>query len=226
MKIAVSKSNSGFGYYLDWLDFFNVKYEIIDWEEKNSIHKFNECSGLILTGGTDIYPGFYKESDSEKDGSYTPDRDKFEFELLHISMQKNKPVLGICRGSQLINVFFKGDLISDIEKVRGVNHRKISDSEVRFHNVNINEDSLLSKILETKSGIVTSTHHQAIDNAGENLIFNAVSDDGIIEGIEYLNKKGKGFLLGIQWHPERFNDFNNIFSKNVLSYFIKETGKY
>jgi putative glutamine amidotransferase len=223
MKIAITKSNSGFAYYLNWLKFFKLDYVIFDWKDKNSINMFEDCSGLILTGGTDIYPGLYSVcKNSDSDVLFTKERDEYEMNLIDIALNKKKPVLGICRGSQILNVYFKGNLISDLEEVKGVNHRKISDSEVRIHNVNIENETMLSEILKLKSGSVTSTHHQAVDKTGEGLIVNAFSDDGVIEGIEYKNKEDNSFLLGIQWHPERFDDYSNPFSKNILEQFIRE----
>lgn len=223
MKIAISKSNTGFQYYLDWLEFFNAGYLIFDWKDKSSLNKFDDCSGLILTGGTDVYPGFYSDyNENNPVDLFTKDRDEYEMGLLDNALNKKKPVLCICRGAQLLNVYFKGTLISDLEKDKGVNHKKVSDAEVRMHDVRILKESVLHDIVKTESGIVTSTHHQAIDKAGKGLIVNAVSGDGVIEGIEYENKKGKGFLLGIQWHPERFNDFSTPFSKNILDKFILE----
>lgn len=226
MKIAITKSNTGFQYYLDWLNFFAIDYTILNYNVKNGLNIFKECNGLILTGGTDVYPGFYCNwKNLESKGSFSPERDKFEIELLDYSLANKKPVLAICRGNQLLNVYFKGNLISDIEKTKGVNHKNISETKVRYHNVNIKKDSLLYNILKTEKGLVTSTHHQAIDSVGEELIENAISDDCITEGIEYKNKAEKGFLLGIQWHPERFDDFNNIFSKNIITRFKEEAKK-
>jgi putative glutamine amidotransferase len=226
MKVAITKSNTGFKYYLDWLNFFDIEYVILDYNAKNDLNVFDEYNGLVLTGGTDVYPGFYSNlKEPAPDDNFAPERDKFEMKLIENAIKYKKPVLGICRGNQLLNVYFKGKLIQDLEKVKGVNHRKISETNVRYHSVNIFEDTLLYDIIKLDKGLVTSTHHQAIDCVGKGLIKNAFADDGTIEGIEYKEKTGKGFLLGIQWHPERFDDFNNIFSKNVLMIFIEEAEK-
>jgi putative glutamine amidotransferase len=227
MKIAITKSNTGFQNYLDWLNFFDINYIVLDCKDNNALSLFKECNGLILTGGMDIYPGFYCEwKICESNSSFTPERDRFEIELIDNALRNKKPVLGICRGNQLLNVYFKGNLIFDLEKIKGVNHKKISETEVRYHNINIKKDTLLFNIIKSEKGLITSTHHQAIDKVGEKLMVNAYADDKTAEGIEYKNKTGKGFLLGIQWHPERFNDFNNIFSKNILLIFKKEADKY
>lgn len=223
MKIAISKSNSGFQKYLDWLKFFNVDYSVFDWEENESLNKFKDYDGLILTGGIDIHPSFYGDMNDEE-SLFAKGRDEFEMNLLDKAIKDKKPVLCICRGMQLLNIYFGGNLITDLEQVKGVNHRKISDTEVRMHNVNVEKDSLLYNIVNTGNGFVTSTHHQAVDKVGDKLIVNAVSDDGVIEGIEFEDKSNKGFLIGVQWHPERFNDYNNPFSQNILKSFIKETG--
>src|SRR4030095_5912732 len=123
-------------------------------------------------------------------------------------------VLAICRGLQLINIFFRGSLIFDLQEIRNVDHRKISDTEDRLHEVNIFKDTLLYNVVNEDRAMIASSHHQSIDRLGEGLMVNAKSDDGIIEGIEYLDKEDKPFFLGVQWHPERFRDFNDPASKN------------
>jgi putative glutamine amidotransferase len=135
------------------------------------------------------------------------------------------PVFGICRGMQLINCRLNGSLISDIETIRGTNHRKISNTEDRMHNVNVADGTLLRSIIKENSGIVNSSHHQAVDRLGEGLRISAKSDDGIIEGFEWDDKSGKSFLIGVQWHPERMNDKESPFSKNLMLKFIEEIEK-
>jgi putative glutamine amidotransferase len=121
----------------------------------------------------------------------------------------------------MLNVYFNGSLIYDIPTIRNVNHNKISKDVMRLHKVNVFSDTLLHIIVNSNEGEVTSSHHQSVDRLGEGLSVNAKSPDGIIEGIEYRDKEGKSFLLGIQWHPERFEDFDNPFSKNILLSFIE-----
>jgi putative glutamine amidotransferase len=227
MKIGISRTESKCDRYLDWLGYFNVSYEILDFESGESdLKKSDECSGLILTGGVDIYPELYCDWDTkETRGTYKPERDGFEIKLLEKSIERNIPILAICRGMQLINIFFRGSSIFDLEEIRNVNHRRISETDDRLHKVKIFDNTLLKEITSVNEATVTSSHHQAVDRLGEGLMINAKSEDGIIEGVEYSDKEGKPFLLGVQWHPERFKNYNLPVSKNILDKFISECEK-
>lgn len=228
MKIGISKSETKFDRYLDWLTYFDIDYDVLNYDShENDLKRFNECSGLILTGGVDIYPELYCDWDtSETKGTYEPRRDGFELKLFEKALERNIPVLAICRGLQVVNVFFRGSLIFDLNEIRNVNHKKISDTEDRLHGVTIFENTLLHEITGLNTSVVTSSHHQAIDRLGEGLMINSKSDDGIIEGVEYAEKENKPFFIGVQWHPERFQDFQSPASLNILEKFIVESKKF
>jgi putative glutamine amidotransferase len=220
--IGISLCENNFDLYIKWLDYFGVEYVVLDYNDKDAISKFNSINGLILSGGVDIYPELYNDWETKEDvGKYNTFRDGFEYKLIEQSIIKGIPILGICRGCQMLNVYFNGSLIYDIPSIRNVNHDKISKDVMRWHKVNVFSDTLLHIIVNSNEGEVTSSHHQSVDRLGEGLSVNAKSPDGIIEGIEYRDKEGKSFLLGIQWHPERFEDFDNPFSKNILLSFIE-----
>jgi putative glutamine amidotransferase len=222
-KTAIAKSNSKFHNYTRWLEREQLPYIVLDWE-KNNFEDIKECSSLILTGGADIFPEFYNDwEDGKNRGDYIPARDGFEFKLLDYALDNNYPVLGICRGLQLINCRLNGSLLSDIETIRNTNHRKISDTEDRMHNISIREDSLLFSITGCTSGSINSSHHQAVDRLGEGLMISAKADDGIIEAVEWLDKDNKPFFLAVQWHPERMTDSASPFSKNIIDRFKEET---
>jgi len=222
--IGITKCEKDFDKYLIWLDFFNARYCVFDYKDENALNKFDVCTGLILSGGVDIYPEIYNDWDTVDDaGKFIPERDGFELNLLSIAVSKGIPILGICRGCQLINVYFRGSLIYDIETIRKVNHRKISSEQQRLHDITLTPDSLLMDIVKISNGFVTSSHHQAVDRPGEGLIISAKAQDGIIEAIEYSDFSKKHFLLGIQWHPERFENYDSEFSKNIIKRFISET---
>jgi putative glutamine amidotransferase len=222
-KTAISKSNSKFNFYTQWLEQWGLPYEVLDWE-KNNFEDIKKCSSLLLTGGADIFPEFYNDwEDGKNREEYIPARDGFEFKLFDYALAQKMPVMGICRGLQLINCRLNGSLINDIETIRGVNHRKITPSEDRVHNIKIMPGSLLNEITGKTEGAVNSSHHQAIDRLGEGLMINAKSDDGIIEGIEWAERDGKAFMLAVQWHPERLKDINDPFTKNIIEKFKEET---
>lgn len=227
MKIGLTKSGSKVFRYTEWLDKFNVKYEVLDYNNHETDYlKLKDCSGLILSGGVDIYPELYCDWDTkETKGTYNPSRDGFELNLLEKALEMKIPVLAICRGLQLVNVFFRGSLIFDIEEIRNVIHTKISPGQDRIHKVKIFKDTLLNKITGVEEAEVTSSHHQSVDRLGEGLMINAKSDDGIVEGIEFADKTDKSFLIGIQWHPERFLNTEDPASGNILKYFISESEK-
>ncbi len=223
--IGLTKSNSNFKNYSSWLDENKLPYIILDWETNNFVD-IKKCSSLLITGGADIFPEFYNDWEDGKNRSdYIPARDGFEFKLLDYALENNYPVLGICRGLQVINCKLKGSLINDIETIRGTNHRKISNTEDRLHNVNIKYYTLLYDLINEDKAIVNSSHHQAIDRIGEGLMISAKADDGIIEALEWGDKAGKPFLLAVQWHPERMPDKNNPISKSIIEKFREETNK-
>ena len=220
--IGITKTETDFENYLNWLKYFNVEYSILDYEDKNSFSTFEKCKGLILSGGIDIYPELFNDWETKEDtGKYNTFRDGFELRLLENCITKNIPVLGICRGMQLINIHFNGSLIYDIPSIRNVYHQNKTKELILYHNINIFKNTILYDCVKTDKGSVTSIHHQSVDRIGEGLMINSRADDGIIEGIEYLDKTNKSFLLGVQWHPEKFKDFDNSFSKNILERFIK-----
>ena len=224
---GLSRSDTKFHNYKNWLERSGVEYREFDWEKPGDVEKLSECSGLILSGGCDIYPEVYCDWDTpDMKGKYLPERDGYELNLLQKALELKMPILGICRGLQLINVYFRGSLIFDIEDIRKVNHRKISPTEDRIHYINIFGDTLLSKILGVTETEVNSSHHQAADRTGEGLMINCRSADGIVEGLEYADKDGKPFMLAVQFHPERLPDRLTEISDKILKRFIYESEKY
>ena len=229
MKVGISKCKSNFEKYLEWLDYFDVKYEVLDYENgKHELDKLNDCCGLILSGGTDIYPEIYCDWDTTKTrGTYEPERDGFELNLIEKALGKKMPILAICRGSQLINVYFRGNLIFDIEEIRGFSYRKmIKDGVYPEIEINVFKNTLAHEIFESDKISVVVSNNQAVERVGEGLMIDSKSNEGIIMGTEYSNKEGKGFLLGIQWHPERYTDYTAAPSVKLINRLKKEIENY
>lgn len=150
--------------------------------------------GLLLCGGSDTHPKFYGQ---EINGAVDIDiaRDEAEYALCKAYIEARKPVFGICRGYQLINIVFGGDMYQHIESAS----RHTSGAETDLvHKVVAEEDSILYK-LYGKEFSVNSHHHQAINNVAEGFKITAVSDDGVIEAIQHEKLP----VFGVQWHPER-----------------------
>lgn len=163
---------------------------------KTYIKLEDKCDGLLLVGGKDINPIWYKEKKIDTTKLEASEIDEADLELIDIFYNKQRPIIGICRGMQIINVYFGGKINQNISE-RHVQNK----SDIYCHDVNIVKNTMLSKYLSDKIR-VNSFHHQSVDKVGKNLIVNAISDDSIIEGIEYKN------IIGVQWHPEQVNDFN------------------
>ena len=153
-----------------------------------------DCDGLLLPGGGDADPSLYGQ---ENCGSNPPDaeRDRDELELIGQFMAQEKPILGICRGHQMINIALGGTLIQDLPDER---HRHDAQTDTdRVHRVNTTHPLL--RDLYGESFVSNSSHHQAVDRLGNGLVPTCVSGDGVIEGIVHENGK----VLGVQFHPER-----------------------
>lgn len=228
MKVAISKCKSNFERYINWLKYFEVDYEILDYQNgKQDIKKLDECCGLILSGGTDIYPEIYCDWDTTKTkGTYEPERDGFELNLIEKVIIKKMPLLAICRGSQLVNVFFRGNLIFDIEEIRGFSYREKVNGDYQQIEVNIFPNTLAFDVFDNINITVPVSHNQAVERVGEGLMINSKSQHGIIMGTEYSDKANKHFYLGLQWHPEKFKDFNAEPSVRIINRFKQELAKY
>tara|TARA_B100000315_G_C14414574_1_gene512608 strand:- start:70 stop:783 length:714 start_codon:yes stop_codon:yes gene_type:complete len=180
---------------------------------------FNLIDGILLTGGDfDIDPRIYGEKKNKSVNRLDKPRTNFEIKITRLALKKNKPILGICGGQQLLNVALNGSLIQHIEKTT-IKHEQTQPRNKFSHKVQINTKSKLYKIVKKKKFRVNSAHHQAIKKIGNNLNINAIAEDGIIEGIESNNHK---FFLGIQWHPEFFI---SICDKRIFKAFIKACQK-
>jgi putative glutamine amidotransferase len=152
--------------------------------------------GLLLPGGADIPPAEYGETSHASVEPLDPDRFGFEKILGKAWIEEtNKPLLGICLGSQWINVFHGGSLVQDIPSEKGGNHRGT------IHMVKLEPDTRLRAIFGEGEFEVNSWHHQAVDGIGENLRIAARSPDGVIEATETTDPER--FLIGVQWHPEK-----------------------
>jgi putative glutamine amidotransferase len=180
--------------------------------------------GLVLQGGSDVSPTTYGETALKPEWNGDAVRDAYEIELLKSFMNAGKPVLGICRGAQLMNVGLGGTLFQDIEtQIEGsLNHRNWEIYDQNFHELKFEEGSLLSKLYPgTEKAKINTVHHQGLKALGKNLIIEAKSPkDGVIEAIRYT---GNNFAFAVQWHPE-FQDPKDkslLDGKPILREFLK-----
>lgn len=157
--------------------------------------------GLILQGGADVSPRAYGEEPLRPEWAGDPVRDAYEMELLHEFMEAKKPVLGICRGMQLINVALGGSLFQDLPtQCPGAVAHESGEYDRNAHSVAFAENSQLVRWFGgAAGGRVASIHHQAINRLGRDLAMEAHAQDGVVEAIRGT---GRGFVFGVQWHPE------------------------
>lgn len=188
-------------------------------QHQNNFDDIQKCDGIVLSGGEDVHPKLYNKPEYMADCHVNHARDVFEWKVLEHVKKDNLPLLGICRGLQITNVFFGGTLIPDILKSGKPNHSKFPEND-RYHPIKVTPGTLLFKTTAA-SGEINSSHHQSADKVGDGLIANSFSPDGIIEGIERKNPADSPFLLLVQWHPERMTDTESIFSKNIKRSFLK-----
>lgn len=164
--------------------------------------------GLVLSGGADIDPRRYGATPHEKLGETDPGRDEFELSLLAAAREKGIPVLGICRGCQLINVAFGGTLRQHVELTEGSGHPNwLVPGDTIAHDVECVAGSLIATLMDGRRG-VNSLHHQTLDTIGSGLRVTAVAPDGVAEAIEAEGED----VLAVQWHPEMLGGPDATFS--------------
>lgn len=173
--------------------------------EKNDLAVLAEAfDGFLFTGGPDIHPFYFGEETHPRCGNVSPLRDTMELSLVSLVLKRKKPILGICRGVQLLNVALGGNIYQDIPgqfpAERPIAHQQPFAYDIPSHTVNIVPGTLLAKVSGHNSALkVNSMHHQAVREPAPGLSVSGYASDRLIEAIE---KPDYPFFLGVQWHPE------------------------
>lgn len=228
IKIGVTDC-SKYPNYANWILAYGPEVEVIKLSASTgSPDDLTQCDGVLLTGGEDVHPRFYHQPEMYaycyKD-DVSEERDEFEWKILEYTEANRIPVLGICRGLQIANVFFGGTLIPDIPTWGRYNHSKLPDDSDRYHMVSIDPNSLTYDIIGEAEGTVNSNHHQSADRIGKGLVVSAFSPEGVVEALERKDPSAGPFLCLVQWHPERMKDQQSNFVQKVRSAFMDAARK-
>ena len=160
----------------------------------------DKVDGLILAGGADVDPASYGAPPHERTGETVPERDRFELALAHRAMERGIPLLGICRGGQMLNVACGGTLVQHLPDVVGHDGHLATPGTFSEHEVELEPGSLAARAAGAERTTVMSHHHQAVDELGEGLRATGRSlPDGVVEAVE---SSEHDFALGVLWHPE------------------------
>ena len=223
LKIAFSKQSKS---YLGWIKRFDDNaefYNLYTMGVDSAMGILENCDGLILTGGEDVFPAYYKQvEDTARCGSIDNYRDSLEFAAIELALILKMPVLGVCRGEQILNISQGGSLYVDIPSDfdTTVTHRQ-KDWRNCYHEVSIVSSSKLAGLSGLSKGSVNSNHHQGINKLGKGLKITAYTTDSLPEAIEWENRGNKGFLMAVQWHPERMDTLHPL-SAPIAKEFLKE----
>lgn len=158
--------------------------------------------GILFSGGSDIDPAEYGHEAHPETNGVRPDRDRGELALLRAALDRDMPVLAVCRGSQVLNVARGGDLVQHLPDVVGHEKHKHTPGVFADHEVDVREGTRLGSLLGERAP-VKSHHHQGFGTLGQGLVEAARADDGTIEALE---DPGKRFAVGVLWHPEEGED--------------------
>ena len=189
----------------------------------SEIHRLAErylglVDGILLAGGEDVHPKFQDEDPIPALGSVNPFRDEFELVAAELAYNRyNKPMLGICRGIQVMAIALGGMVHQDIATMASVQHSQSSPRWAPSHFINISPNTRLAEIAGDEKIMVNSFHHQAVKAVPFGFSTAAETSDGIIEAIESVDNKR--FCLGVQWHPEE-TFASDDFSKNIFKTFV------
>lgn len=211
----------------NWIAHFDSSVRVIGMYQTHddSIQYYlQRANGIILSGGVDINPVHYgKPEEVNRCGKLDSRRDSLETLLIEYAIDKNIPILGICRGFQLMNVVNGGSLIVDIPSDfdTSVIHR-IPNDYVE-HKVKVSPNNYLASLCDTITGMVKSKHHQGIDRLADNFIACAYSPDSLIEAISWKDTAQLTYFVGVQWHPEMM-DYNHTLSKPLIEAFLTKIG--
>jgi putative glutamine amidotransferase len=226
LKIAFSRcaGTPNYGLYVKWIHHFDSTVKCINLfgcTTDSALNILKECDGLILSGGPDVDPGRYGQASDTGRCKMNEKRDTLEFALIKKAAEMDMPMLGICRGQQILNVAYGGSLIVDISEDHGKKIIHKCKGDTCLHEISVDTTSVLYYITKQKKGTVNSFHHQAVNKLASVFRITAYADDSIPEAMEWKDPLGKPFMLCVQWHPERL-DLKNPFSFALAKAFLKK----
>lgn len=227
MRIGITDTlkEDNYNLYIQWIRSVEKSVEIqkLSYRIDRNV-EIKKLDGLLLTGGGDVLPQYYgKESFSKTLRGVNQERDEFEFSIIEQALDEELPILGVCRGMQVMNVFLGGSLIMDLMSEGYQDHTSPSNEQVTHHPVSVMPHSLLNVLTGTIEVEVNSFHHQGIDQPGKGLMSTAVSQDNVIEAAEWALKDTMPFLMLVQWHPERMKD--SFLSQKLAGLFLREVSQ-
>jgi putative glutamine amidotransferase len=168
-------------------------------DERSPEELLDRFGALMLVGGGDVVPERYGQQAVDEIYGLEPDRDEFEITLLHRALERDVPTLCICRGMQVMNVAFGGDLVQHLpDDDRFMAHGVPTDAESLLHDVKLLAGSRIAEAAGAEVVSSSSHHHQGVDRLGEGLMATGWTEDGLVEAIE----TERGWIVGAQWHPE------------------------
>lgn len=176
-----------------------------------------EMDALLLQGGVDVHPSFYGQESPSGNYPYDLARDKYELRLIQSFIKQRKPIFGICRGLQLLNVYFGGSLHENLHSDQFQKHFDQELEERNTHKILIKKESILSEYFGDEE-LVNSIHHQGINRLGEGLNVEAVAEDGLVEAISRVD--ADHFIFAVQWHPEFHEATEIISAENIFRLFL------
>lgn len=229
LVIGITDTEARYENYPPWIKDKDSNIEIIKLTPQNTAD-LKKCEGIVLSGGVDTHPSFYgsqRLSYPLAPASFNEARDVFELSVFKYALENNIPVLGVCRGMQLVNIALGGDMIQDIEESGKKDHRRHGNLD-GVHEVAVEKGSLLHVITGCDHGTINSAHHQALGRIAEPLKVTSFSPDGVPESVEWKEAAGKPFLLCVQWHPERLaqSQPENPFAGAVRGEFLKAVKRF
>jgi putative glutamine amidotransferase len=181
---------------------------LLDWDQTSAREALDGVHGLMLTGGGDVHPSHYGRAMAPQIELAEPGRDEFEIALSREALQRDLPILAICRGLQVLNVAAGGTLLQHVPDAvgDGIAHSIDEPKNAIAHPINVKSGSTLARVLgpnvaAVETCAVNSRHHQAVDTVAPGFTVSATAPDGIVEALERADRR---FCLGVEWHPENF----------------------
>jgi putative glutamine amidotransferase len=227
VRIGITDTLNGDKYpqYVAWVRGAQPDAEIVQLSHAAAnAAEVEALDGIVLTGGGDIHPKFYDRPDHlPLVKGVDESRDAFELDVISRALTADLPILGVCRGMQVMNVALGGTIVPDLP-TDGYKEHRGAEGTTLTHPLEVVPHTLVHMLAGAARATVNSFHHQAVDALGRGLIRAGLSPDGVTEAAEWAIKDNMPFLLLVQWHPERAP--GDALSKNIISMFVREVTQH